>query len=80
MFHKKLRRCNDTGIANGNEPLGMGGNGVEKDVPAYLLLSAVLLRGLLCLTMLEYMEYTKHESEYGYRVTRVVPGLCCFRQ
>ena len=22
---------------NGNEPLGMGGNGIEKDIPAYLL-------------------------------------------
>ena len=25
-----------SGIGNGNEPFGMGGNGIEKDIPAHL--------------------------------------------
>ena len=26
----------EIGNGNGNEPLGMGGNGIEKDIPAHL--------------------------------------------
>ena len=31
-------KLGETGIGkgNGNEPLGMGGNGIEKDIPAHL--------------------------------------------
>jgi len=36
LEREEMEITNWNGIGNGNEPLGIGGNGIEKDIPAHL--------------------------------------------